>query len=78
MPEWETRSPKVEAVKPINDQLERLVELLENIADDQDEYSVTRSDAVQLLHRILNFECFDSFLVLEYYTGQTWPCSEKV
>lgn len=59
--ESETRwSARVEAVKPIHDQLEHLVELLENIADDQDENSDTRSDAIQLLHRILTFE----FLVL--------------
>lgn len=59
--ESETRwSARVEAIKPIHDQLEHLVELLENIADDQDVNSDTRSDAVQLLHRILTFE----FLVL--------------
>ncbi|XP_068115887.1 zinc finger MYM-type protein 1-like [Hyperolius riggenbachi] len=59
--ESETRwSARVEAVKPIHDQLEDLVELLEDIAEDHDENSETRSDAVQLLHRILTFE----FLVL--------------
>ncbi|XP_076324477.1 zinc finger MYM-type protein 1-like [Tachypleus tridentatus] len=53
-------SARFEIVKPIHDQLEQLIELLENIADDQEENSDTRSDAVHLLHRILTFE----FLVL--------------
>ncbi|KFM73429.1 Zinc finger MYM-type protein 1, partial [Stegodyphus mimosarum] len=57
--ESETRwSARVEAVKPVHDQLETLVELFENIAEDHDENADTRSDAIQLLHRILTFEFF--------------------
>jgi len=53
----ETRwSARVEAVKPIHDQLKYFIELLENIAEDQDESSDKRSNATQLLHRVLTFE----------------------
>lgn len=51
---------RVEAVKPIHDQLEHMIELLENIEHDEDEYVYSRSEAGQLLDQILIFE----FLVL--------------
>jgi len=55
--ESETRwSARVEAVKPIHDNLEKLIELLQDIESDQDENSETKSDAIQLLRRILTFE----------------------
>ena len=55
-------SARAEAVRPIHNQLKQLVELLENIAD-QNETTETRSDATQILQRILTFE----FLVLLHF-----------
>ena len=55
--ESETRwSARAEAVRPIHDNVEDLVELLQNIANDECENAATRSEAIQLVHRALTFD----------------------
>ncbi|KAJ7342178.1 hypothetical protein JRQ81_009461 [Phrynocephalus forsythii] len=67
-------SARVEVVKLIHDQLEHMVELLENIADDQDENSDSRSEAVQLLHWILTI----AFLVLLWFWNTVLARTDRV
>lgn len=53
----ETRwSAKAESVKPINNHLADILKVLQDMTDDENETSETKSDAFQLYHRILSYD----------------------
>lgn len=53
-------SARVEAVKPVNKYLKKILEILQTMMDDANETSDTRSDARQLYNRMLSYD----FLIL--------------
>ncbi|XP_053146899.1 uncharacterized protein LOC128342872 [Hemicordylus capensis] len=55
--ESETRwSSRTEAVKPVNNHLEEILQVLQDMIDDEDENLETRSDARQLCNRLLTYD----------------------
>ncbi|CAH1959437.1 unnamed protein product [Acanthoscelides obtectus] len=57
----ETRwSANVEAIKPVNNYLEKILGVLEEMTEDKNQTSETRSDAQQLFNRMLKYD----FLIL--------------
>ncbi|XP_053147367.1 uncharacterized protein LOC128343036 [Hemicordylus capensis] len=55
--ESETRwSSRTEAVKPVNNHLEEILQVLQDMIDDEDEYVETRSDAMQLHDCMLTYD----------------------
>lgn len=53
----ETRcSARTEAVKPVNKYLEEILQVLQDIMDNENENSETKSDARQLYNRMLSYD----------------------
>jgi hypothetical protein len=74
-PESETRwSARTDAVNPVNKYIENILLLLQDMMDNTQETSETRSEATQLYNRMLTFE----FLTLMGFWDKVLSCIDRV
>ncbi|XP_040262207.1 52 kDa repressor of the inhibitor of the protein kinase-like [Bufo bufo] len=73
--ESETRwSARTEAVKPVNNYFEEIVQVLQDMTDNENETSETRSDARQLCNRMLSYD----FLTLLGFWNKVLICIDRI